>query len=40
MTAIALIGGLVLGVAFYWIVYRINSGVYYRIISGKESAIR
>jgi N12 class adenine-specific DNA methylase len=23
-------------VAFYWIVYRITSGVYYRIISGKE----
>ena len=26
--------------AFYWIVYRITSGVYYRIISGKENAIR
>jgi putative ABC transport system permease protein len=25
--------------AFYWIVYRITSGVYYRIISGKENAI-
>ena len=26
-------------VAFYWIVYRMTSGVYYRIVSGKESAI-
>ena len=25
--------------AFYWIVYRITSGVYYRIISGKENAV-
>ena len=25
--------------AFYWIVYRMTSGVYYRIVSGKESAM-
>ena len=25
--------------AFYWIVYRLTSGVYYRIVSGRESTI-
>jgi putative ABC transport system permease protein len=24
--------------AFYWLVYRMTSGVYYRIVSGREDA--